>query len=203
MAERNHQVSRRGFLLLGASGVVAASLAGAWRRWRTIGTLGHEPGVPGDAPVSVEIRATLTAFLGAAFGVRLSTADEQDLDARLAYATEHDGSWPLEYRWLSDYVNLLAIESGFDSFSSLAPSRCEEIVRATLQSGVDSRTQRIRAFFHIDGRELLRMRKSTIPHLFRLYRMSGVPWRQRGYTSWPGMADERLAYTRAMPERRC
>lgn len=203
MAESGNRWSRRRFLFLGAGSVVVIGLAGAWQRWRTIGALGHAPDVPGEALVSPEVSSTLTSFLGAAFGVRLAQADIQDLQSRLSYAAEHDGAWAREYLWLADYVNQLAMESGADSFAGSELGLREALVRQTLQFDADNRTQRIRAFFDPDGRNVLRMRKSTIPHLFRLFRMSGVPWRQRGYVSWPGLPDDRLAYTRALPARRC
>ena len=45
---------------------------------------------------------------------------------------------------------------------------------------------------------LERMRVSTSRHLIRIYRHSGVPWRHRGYATWPGVPDTVPAVSRLM-----
>lgn len=48
-----------------------------------------------------------------------------------------------------------------------------------------------------------RMHITTIPHLRRIYLASGVPWRRRGYQSWPGIPGDPRAYTRQGPVMQC
>ena len=45
-------------------------------------------------------------------------------------------------------------------------------------------------------RELHLMRGWIVSDLASLYLRSGVPWRNRGYTSWPGVAGDMLEYTK-------
>jgi hypothetical protein len=195
--------SRRAFLLLGAGGVSALAGVAGWSRWRSIGTLGHVQAQPSSLPLDAAITTSISHLLGTVFGIPLSEADHADLQGRLVYATEHDGAWGDEYRWLVEFVDDIASDSGAASFVSASADSREKIVRIALADDVEWRTQKIQAFVRADGRKLLRMRKSTIPHLLRLYQYSSVPWRHRGYTSWPGMADDRLAYTRKLETSRC
>ncbi len=203
MREKTRTWSRRGFLAVGAIGVSAAGLAAAWRRWRTIGTLEHPQDLPGDALQNPDVKSTLVRFMGAMHGVQLKTVDIEDLASRLEFAAAVDGAWAEEYRWFAGYLDELARDASQVSFIDADPDTQASLIRSVIQPEIDFRTQRIRAFFAVEGRRILRMRKTTIPHLARLYRMSGVPWRQRGYTSWPGMPDEQLAYTRPLPPRQC
>lgn len=197
------KISRRGFLGWAGAGASLVGALGAWNRWRDIARLNHESHKPGASVVDNEVTSTLVHFLGSTFGVALSEADQGELQERLHYAADHDGAWSEEYSWLAAFVDSEARESGAASFVNADIDLREETVRRVFANDVDRRTQKMRAFFQIDGRKLLRMRKSTIPHLVRLYRMSGVPWRHRGYTSWPGVPDDMLAYSRKLETGQC
>ncbi len=195
--------TRRTFLLLGAAGMAAISAAVSWHRWRNIGALRHEPGTVSKEDPDEHVLQTVTEFTGALSGVSLTDDDRKDLHGRFSYAARKDSGWRNEYRWLSAYLDSLAEEAKGTSFVELASEQKEQIMRLALAIGESSRAQRFHAFLRADGRKLLRMRKSTFPHLMYVYQNSGVPWRHRGYKSWPGRPGDRLAYTRPVDPATC
>ena len=197
------KLSRRGFFALGAAGLSAVAAVAGWQRWRSIGSLRHVPGQANVGELDAVSRETVARFLGVHFGASLDEVDVADLSARLDFAVQYDSGWIEEYRWLASYVDGLATESGHSSFIA-APLEVQDVVmREAAGTDMPGRRQRLQAFFRVDGRKLLRMRRSTLPQLHHLYRNSGVPWRQRGYVSWPGRPDDRLAYTRRLESFRC
>ena len=188
-------LSRRSFMVLVAAGGSAIGAAGAWHRWESIATLGHGDGPVKDAEVDSTAIATVAEFAGVMFGVNLTEVDRTDLTRRIEFAVTHDSGWADEYAWLSAFVDEAATEFDAPSYVEADADAQDAIMRMTVDRETHSRTRRINAFFRIDGRVLMRMRRSTIPHLTHVYRNSGVPWRQRGYTSWPGLPNDMLAYT--------
>ena len=188
-------LSRRSFILLAAAGGTTVGAAGAWRRWDSIETLRHGDGPVTDAKIDNLAIATVAEFAGAMFGVSLSDADRRDLTRRIEFAVTNDAGWADEYAWLAAFVNEAAADFDAPSFVDADADVQDAIMRLAVDRESDSRTQRINAFFRIEGRVLMRMKRSTIPHLTHVYRNSGVPWRHRGYTSWPGMPNDMLAYT--------
>jgi len=201
---KTSRVSRRAFIGAGVVGVGAVGATGAIYRWRTVGRLPHQQGVPGLAPVDHASIATIVSFLGAYHGIELSAVDTRDLSERLIFAAENDGAWGLEFYWMADLLD--EISAGLESrpFADASLAARVRVIKVAVSADESWRSQRIRAFLHPEGSELLRMRKVTLPFLLRLYRYSGVPWRQRGYSSWPGVPDDRLAYTRPLAdEPRC
>lgn len=204
MSDRSKKtLTRRVFIGATGVGVSAAGLWAAKGRWRNIGSLRHEPDLSGATSFDDATVNTLTEFLASVFGIALSSEDRTELNGRLRYAVEHDNGWTIEYAWLAAFADEASRSAGASSFSDSSVAQREEVVRLAFANDIGWRTQRARAFFQIDGRELLRMRKWTIPHLVRLYRNSGVPWRHRGYTSWPGRPDDRLAYSRRLETSQC
>jgi hypothetical protein len=195
--------TRRRFLVLAATGLAAVSTAAAWKRWRGIGSLRHETGIASKNAPDEHVLKTVMEFTGAIFGVVLSDHDRRDLFDRFSFAARHDSGWRAEYRWLTDYLDTLADDAEGTSYADLPPEAKERIMRNALAIGETSRAQRFHAFLRPGGRKLLRMRRSTFPHLRRVYRNSGVPWRHRGYRSWPGRPGDRLAYTRPVEKATC
>lgn len=201
--QSNRTLSRRQFILLVATGGSAVGAAGAWYRWESLNDLGHGDELSGEAEVDPSEVATVAEFLGAMFGVTLTRADRSDLVRRLEFAAANDPGWAEEYDWLALHLNEAAAESGVLSYVNADAELKDAIMRSAIGRDVDYRMRKVKAFFHADGRELLRMRNSTIPQLSHLYRNSGVPWRQRGYTSWPGLPDDMLAYTTPAGPGKC
>ena len=199
----NRKLSRRGFLALGAVAGSAFAAAAGWQRWRTIGSLRHVPGRANTGSLDNDTRTTVAHFLGVHFGALLADEDLQDLSGRLDFAVAYDSGWLGEYQWLAQYVDRLAVAAGEASFVAASPQVRDAVMREAAGTDMPGRRQRLQAFFSVDGRHLLRMRRSTLPQLHHLYRNSGVPWRQRGYVSWPGRPDDRLAYTRPLEHYRC
>ena len=65
---RQHGWTRRAFLLVGAAGLAAISTAVAWRRWRNIGALRHEPGTAKKEDPDDHVLQTITEFTGVLLG---------------------------------------------------------------------------------------------------------------------------------------
>ncbi len=195
--------TRRAFLLLGAAGAAAISTAASWHRWRNIGALRHEPGTASKEDPDEHVLQTVTEFTAAIFGVALSDDDRKELRGRFSYAARKDSGWRNEYRWLAAYLDSLADDAESARFVDVPAGQKEQIMRLALAIDESSRAQRLHAFLRADGRKLLRMRRSTFPHLAYVYQNSGVPWRHRGYKSWPGRPGDRLAYTRPVDAPTC
>jgi hypothetical protein len=195
--------SRRRFLLICAGGFSAVGGLAAWQRWNALGQVRDIPVSESSAPADSRTIETVAHFAGAMFGVLLSADDLADLRARLTFAADSTGRWAEEYAWLAKHVDGAARDIDARSFIDAEPAARDTVMRAAIARDLDRRTQKIRAFFHAEGQAVLRMRRSTVPHLAWLYQNSSVPWRHRGYTSWPGVPDDRLAYTRPGGKGRC
>jgi hypothetical protein len=133
----------------------------------------------------------------------MSTADRSELEQRLNLSTRLDGNWHNDYRELANIINDLAQTHEQKSFSAAKNTKRHEIIKQMISVRRSQRSWRLRAFFALDSPEFIKTQRSTIPHLLRLYRLSGVPWRQRGYTSWPGVGGETFAYMREMASPGC
>jgi hypothetical protein len=189
-------MNRRKFLLTGtAAGVVVlGGLGFAFRRARRI-ELNHRS-VPGFAGhLDEALVETLVSLLAAWFGVRIAGVDRRDLQGRLDFAVNEDGGWLEEYVWLSQFLDRQAREANVESFKAASAAIQVRIIRLVTASdpvpGV-----RFRRLLSTDYRGLVRARRSTLRHLREVYLHSGVPWRRRGYDSWPGIPGDLYAYTK-------
>lgn len=204
MSDRDDTLqSRRRFLLIGAGGLSAVGGLAAWQRWNALGQVRDIPISASSAPADSRAIETVAHFAGAMFGVVLTADDLADLRSRLTFAADSARRWAEEYAWLAKRVDGAARDIDAGSFLDAEPAARDTVMRAAIARDLDRRTQKIRAFFHAEGQAVLRMRRSTVPHLAWLYQNSSVPWRHRGYTSWPGVPDDRLAYTRPGGKGRC
>jgi hypothetical protein len=135
--------------------------------------------------------------------VGFSQQDHHELSGLVSFSASADNGWATEYRWLSSYVDNMAKRAGAESFSSATPELRESVMQNIMSRPTSSFTLRLLAI--ASGQGLLRKRMSitTIPHLRRIYLASGVPWRRRGYQSWPGVPGDPREYTRQGPVRQC
>jgi len=190
------KISRRGFLVLVGSGAAVATLPVARDRWGSTRRFRHVQGPADDSVFDREVINTLVQFLAAFFGVSLDAVDRTDLEQRMAFAVRLDRAWRDEYRTLAGFTDQTAAEFGARTFVQADKVVRDRVIHAIALTRRAKLRERIRALVGSEGRDFLRMQQSTIPHLLRLYRRSVVPWRRRGYQTWPGVAGDMLAYTR-------
>ena len=122
--------------------------------------------------------------------------------SRLDYATKADSGWRDEYAWLSDYITYFAAQMGAPSFLKTSAEQRDKIVMAVMHRK-SARESRMLALVSEHERGRRRMISSTIPHLVWVYNHSGVPWRYRGYKSWPGVPGDTFEYTKPGPAYKC
>ena len=200
-------LSRRRFLAIVVTGLVVtgfgASLPSIRQRFVQLFSARHVSGPESDDLLESELSNTLVSFIGVLFGQDLTLQDRHELSGLVSFAASADSGWVPEYRWLVSHIDNLAKEAGAESFSSAKPQLRESIMQNILSRPTSSFTLRLLAI--ASGQRLLRRRMSvaTIPHLRRIYLASGVPWRRRGYQSWPGVPGDPRVYTQPGPVPKC
>ena len=203
MSDRNEPSSRRRFLIAAGLGTVAVGLPLGVTRWNSTLPQNHVPGPPDDSPFDVDVFETLIAFLAAFFDTQFADIDVVDLSQRLGYAVRQDSGWRAPYASLAALLDAETGHAGGGRFSDADRTRQSEAYRRLAEVDYGHRGLRLRAFIDSEVGEAAHARQTTIPHLLRLYRHSGVPWRRRGYASWPGVAGDARAYTRPPGPNQC
>lgn len=200
-------LSRRKFLAIGATGLLVAgfgaSLPSIRKYLSQVISVRHIKGIVSNAPLNSTLSNTLVSFIGAMFGEDFVRQDHYELSELVTFAASADNGWVAEYRWLATYIDNMAKKTGAESFSSASPELRESIMLNIMSRPASSFKSRLLAM--TSEPELLRRRMqfTTIPHLRRIYLASGVPWRKRGYQSWPGVPGDPREYTRQGPVRQC
>ena len=195
--------SRRQVLVATGGGIAGIAGVAGYRRWNRLASATHTQGATDDSPFDQVILDTIVDFLATFFGITVSPADRAELVQRLTLSRRADSNWRVEYQQLADIADRLALHRRQASFSAAPGAVRSEIVAEMLLPEETRRRRRIRAFFTMDGENFIRLQRSTVPHLARVYRTSGVPWRRRGYTSWPGVAGDTFAYARKPAMTEC
>jgi hypothetical protein len=200
-------LSRRRFLAIVVTGLVVtgfgASLPSIRQRFVQLFSARHVPGPESDGILESKLSNTLVSFVGALFGQDLTQQDRHELSGIVSFAASADSGWIPEYRWLVSHIDNMANESGAESFSSATPVLRESIMHTIISRPTSSFTLRLLAIASGQVQFRRRMIITTIPHLRRIYLASGVPWRRRGYQSWPGVPGDPRVYTQPGPAPKC
>lgn len=151
----------------------------------------------GGAPLEDGALGTIAELTGALFGHALSEQDHTEIVDRLRYAVTMDPTWQARYAFLAAFVDATARSAGAPSFARAQADQREEIVTRVMTIEPSSTALRLLARGSEHHAQQQHLRSRTVPHLARLYRTSGVPWRVRGYASWPGVPSDPTEYTRS------
>jgi hypothetical protein len=191
-------LSRRYFLAAGlaltggAGGLFLADRVGNHQRSRV---LEHRAGAPaGEAP-SPEVLDTLTSYLETFFGRELSTQDRNELAGRLTFAATRDSGWGEEYLAAAALLDKEAAAHGFAAYTAADRETKIAVINA-LRQPLRGPLAGVRLSMSDSALARERMRVSTSRHLIHVYQHSGVPWRQQGFATWPGVPDQVAAYDR-------
>lgn len=197
-------ISRRTFLLISAALALGGTLSYPQlkRERRKSLFARHVKGAYDASPFDTEVITTISLFVGALFGHHLSQDNLLDIVNRVNFSVVEDNGWRDEFSWLSSRLDSMAAQHGATNFRTSSTSQWEEIVTKIMEK-IPPRESRILALFSEQERKRRRMMKSTIPQLVRIYKFSGVPWRYRGYKSWPGVPGDMLEYTKPGPTYKC
>ena len=200
-------LSRRRFLAIVVTGLVVtgfgASLPSIRQRFVQLFSARHVPGPESDDLLESGLSNTLVSFIGVLFGQDLTLQDRHELSGLVSFAASADSGWVPEYRWLVSHIDNMAKEAGAESFSSAKPELRESIMQNIMSRPTSSITLRLLETASGQRRLRKRMRVATIPHLRRIYLASGIPWRRRGYQSWPGVPGDPRVYTQPGPVSKC
>ena len=203
------QVSRRRLLV---AGLVAAAggLFVSWRAGPSLLSKYRErayPAVPvgrkDASPFDPAVLEYAALFVGAAYGRQFNEVDNKELLGRLHTLVTQDDAWRPRLSWFSAFLDELAIAANEKSFAELSIDERETVVNGVLAHSIDSRRSKVLAFFSADERVRRLSHRATIPRLQRIYLTSGIPWRARGYSRWPGVPGDAREYTRAGVIRKC
>lgn len=161
----------------------------------------HTPGATDQSRFDQDTVATLVSFLGVLYGHRLTELDKRELGERIEFMVSEDAGWRPELTWLAAFLNKHSRIEGFELFRAAESGSQHKILELLFQP-VNTNTSRLRAIFSAEERERRRVHGSTLGRLTELYRTSGVPWRNRGYASWPGVPGDLVEYTqpRVIPQ---
>ena len=200
-------LSRRKFLAIGATGLLVTgfglSLPSIRKHLTQAVSARHIQGDESDIPLDSTLSNTLVSFIGAMFGEVFSQQDYHELGGLVSFAASADSGWETEYRWLSSHADSMAKRAGAESFLSATPDLRESVMLNIMSQSEGSFRLKLLAMTSERERLRRRMKITTIPHLRRIYLASGVPWRLRGYQSWPGVPGDPREYTRQGPVRQC
>ncbi len=163
----------------------------------------HTKGTQDNSAFDPEVISTLTVFIGTYFAAKMDESDHNDIKQRLEYATSYDNNWRKEYTWLANYLKDLSLDKFDADYKTLSDKQRSTILESMVSHSVWGRKSQIRAIISSEERERRLAYKSTIPHLIKIYRFSGVPWKNRGYTSWPGIPGDTFDYTTPGPSPQC
>jgi hypothetical protein len=184
--DRPTTASRRRFLTVASIGApVAAAIALAPRTVRSV--LQHTAGIAPPAADTTQVLNTTVAFIATLFGRRLTAEDHTELLDRLSYATQREPVRREYYDLLCQYLDRAARSAGFASFDAADSTGRTAIVDRIMRTDVSPLLSRLLSLVSADTHQLRRIKLAVVPQLAWLYRHSGVPWRARGYTRWPGI----------------
>lgn len=188
--------SRRAFVsvaALFAGALVAFPFLRRWRASRLRTT--REPAVGSVTPLGADAKRTVSHLLAAVFGHAPTPDDEAELAGKLEWLTHEDASWHGALRDFARYADDAARGAGGTGFVALSPEQREKVVAGLMQP-IDTAASRRQALFSESERARRIAREDLLPVLTRIYRTSGVAWRRRGYTRWPGVPGDPREYTR-------
>lgn len=209
------KVSRRHFLII-ISGLTisAAGILGFPNPRRTIYQAArdvkirllnpaHIKGPPENTSFDADVLKTVAFFTNALVGSDVTPENLRELMNRLDFAIKHDSGWKTEYLWLADHANKVAHKMGSKDLASSTLNQRDRIIKQIMDNSTHTLYSRVFGIIPSEERERRRMFYSTVPHLIWIYKHSGVPFRLRGYTSWPGVPGDPLEYTRPGPITLC
>jgi len=194
-------ISRRKFLLIGSVfsiGAIAAIFGlpnfSKYKKSKLFPYHIKESGT--DLLPTYELLEIISIFTGSLHGHELTNIDKNEFFDILAFLIMNDKAWTSEYTWLSNHINILSTKIQNSDFQSLSTENKYNLVNIIMFYSIRSKKSRLLALFTQSERFKRRMRASTIPHLMKLYRSSGIPWRNRGYSTWPGVPGDQSEYIR-------
>ncbi len=197
-------LTRRQFIALGVAALMLGGMGASLpklRRYRTqMLKARHQVGPRDETPIDPGIMQTLVAFTGALYGVTLDEADREELERRVEYSAVEDSGWRPEFAWLANYVDDQADALVGKRFSDTSPEDQDHLIQSMMSEPIRGRRHQMLALVSEQERQRRRFRISTLRQVRRIYQTSGVPWRRRGYHSWPGVPGDPRAYTRPGPD---
>ena len=87
-----------------------------------------------------------------------------------------------------------------ERFADISPEDQDRLIQSVMSEPIRGRRRQMLALVSERERQRRRFRISTLRQVRRIYQTSGVPWRRRGYDSWPGVPGDPRAYTRLGPD---
>ena len=197
-------LTRRQFIALGVAALMLGGLGASvpkLRRYRTqMLKARHQIGPRNEAPIDPSLMRTLVAFMGALYGVVLGEADREELTQRVEFSAIEDSGWRPEFAWLVAYLDDQADALVGKRFAEISPEEQDRLIQSMMSEPIRGRRRQMLALVSERERQRRRFRISTLRQVRRIYQTSGVPWRRRGYNSWPGVPGDPRAYTRLGPD---
>lgn len=156
-----------------------------------------------ESAFNQEVLEGAVKFVSIIAGHEFSNVDVSELRSRLQLLVTGNAAWRPLLTWLHGFLNRNCKDRCRTEFNAAPREAQIETVELLRERPLDSPQSKVLAVLSTDeSLRRLAIRK-TVPKLFRLYRTSGVPWRRRGYASWPGVPGDVTEYTRPGSDRTC
>ena len=197
------QISRRRFLAIAGAGLAVAGSVAIYPAIQKYWQTSHVKGSPDKSPFDGNTLETVAFFVAALYGRTLNASDREELVSQLKFAVQEDSGWRSEYSWLARHVDEAARQLGAADLKSVNDRQKEQVVLSIMTKPWGGKKSKLYAVFSEKERMRQRMHRSTFRQLQKIYLSSGVPWRHRGYSSWPGVAGDPREYTRPGPLSQC
>ncbi|MCP5180174.1 MAG: hypothetical protein H6994_09850 [Pseudomonadales bacterium] len=175
----------------------------SWRRQRTYPDI--LKGTPDPSDFSHDVLRDVAWFTAALFGISPNQNDEDELIWRLDYLVKDDNAWRPRLTWLASYLQSQGDYPAVGQFNTLKDGRREDIAVDVVarESYVMGRRNGLLSLVSDNAMEERIFFRATYRQLGRIYIHSGVQWRRRGYSSWPGIPGDPREYTHPGSERSC
>lgn len=207
---RLRQGLNRRRLLWGLTSAAFVILAGtslpyvkSWRHRRVFAN--RTRGEPDTTDFPRQDLLDIAWFTTRLFGHTPTRNDESEIVWRLDYLAKEDREWRPLFQWLVQRIEALNEDSATTRFNALPEAKQQLIFDDILnrQSSVMGRKGELLALISDEWVQERAFFRFTLNKLNAIYVHSGVPWRRRGYTSWPGIPGDPRNYTIAGPQRQC
>lgn len=147
------------------------------------------------------VSADIVALIGVLSGLVLTSQDQSELTARLQLLASSNTFWRQQLHELADFLDR-KLGSPIREITTPTPN-LRQVIDELLRSPADSRLAKIKALVDRDAANMRVFQRWTMPGLVRLYANSGVVWRARLYTNYPGIPGDPREYTKAGKRLEC
>ncbi len=216
---KNHKfLSRRKFLirvsLLGFASLVAfgsaPTLLNQWRKFKSLKlSTKHAVSYVGASNISSPVLRSSAYFSAFFAGMQPNETDVSDLETLFRFVAMKDSNYYTQLVYLASHANKVSHRKFNKPIEELNHYESNMLITSIMKHRnnrkqyKNNRKSKLLALVSEKERALRLMHASTIPLTFRVYANSGLDWKSRGYTTWPGVPGNTFGYTNPVSLSAC